>query len=44
MEELPIIPIFYHTFKYAKAPHLTGEALSGAGQMELRWLEKTSAG
>ena len=44
MEELPIIPIFYHTFKYAKAPHLTGEALSGAGQMELRWLEKTPTG
>jgi oligopeptide transport system substrate-binding protein len=44
MEELPVIPVFYHTFKYAKAPHLNGEALSGAGQMELRWLEKAAAG
>ena len=44
MDELPIIPVFYHTFKYVKAPHLTGEAISGAGQMELRWLEKTAAG
>jgi oligopeptide transport system substrate-binding protein len=44
MEELPVIPVFYHTFKYAKAPHLTGEAISGSGQMELRWLEKRVAG
>ena len=43
-KELPIIPVFYHTFKYAKAPFLAGEALSGAGQMELRWLEKTAVG
>ena len=40
MQEIPIIPVFYHTFKYAKASHLTGEALTPAGQMELKWLEK----
>ena len=44
MDELPIIPVFYHTFKYVKAPRLTGEAISGAGQVELRWLEKSSVG
>ena len=44
MEELPVIPVFYHTFKYVKVPGLTGEALSGAGQAELRWLERTSVG
>ena len=44
MDELPIIPVFYHTFKYVKAPQLTGEAISGAGQVELRWLEKGSVG
>ena len=44
MDELPIIPIFYHTFKYAKAPRLAGEAISSSGQVEFRWLEKTAAG
>jgi len=43
MQELPVIPVFYHTFKYAKAPNLKGEALSRSGQMELRWLEKEEA-
>lgn len=40
MSEMPVVPVFYHTFKYIKAPGLTGEALSPSGQMELRWLEK----
>ena len=44
MNELPVIPVFYHTFKYAKAPRLTGEAISASGQVELRWLEKASVG
>ena len=44
MDELPVIPIFYHTFKYVKAPRLTGEAISGSGQVEFRWLEKTAVG
>ena len=44
MEELPVIPVFYHTFKYAKAAHLAGDTSTGAGQMELRWLQKTAEG
>ena len=43
MDEVPVIPIFYHTFKYVKAPGLTGEAVSGSGQVEFRWLEKPAA-
>jgi oligopeptide transport system substrate-binding protein len=38
MKELPVIPVFYHTFKYTKTPNLTGEALSASGQMEWKWL------
>lgn len=40
MDHMPMIPVFYHTFKYTKAPHVEGEALSPAGQMELKWLTK----
>ncbi len=40
MTELPVIPIFYQTYKYAKSSHLHGEVLSRLGLMELKWLEK----
>jgi oligopeptide transport system substrate-binding protein len=40
MEEVPVIPVFYHTFKYTKAPSLSGEALSPSGQVEWKWLQK----
>jgi oligopeptide transport system substrate-binding protein len=38
MNELPVIPIFYQTYAYAKSPHLSGEALSAAGTLEIKWL------
>jgi oligopeptide transport system substrate-binding protein len=39
MNELPVIPIFYKTHAYAKSPHLSGETLSTAGALEIKWLE-----
>lgn len=41
MTQLPVIPLCYQTFKYIKSPHLTGEAISPVGMMELKWLEQT---
>ena len=40
MQELPIIPLFTQTYKYAKTAELRGEALSPTGIMELKCLEK----
>ena len=40
LEELPIIPLFTQTYKYAKAKHLKGEILSPTGIMELKNLSK----
>ncbi len=40
MRELPVIPLFYSTYKYATSSHLHGEVLSRLGLMELKWLEK----
>lgn len=40
MEEAPIIPIFYQTFKYAKNPKLQGEVISRLGLTELKWMKK----
>lgn len=41
MEEFPTIPVYFHTFKYAKKPGVRGESLSSVGQLELRRIEKT---
>ncbi len=41
MQELPVIPVFYHTFKYTKAPNVSGEVITPSGQMELKWLKKS---
>jgi oligopeptide transport system substrate-binding protein len=40
MQELPLIPIYYITYKYVKAPQVQGEAISPVGAIELKWLEK----
>ncbi len=40
LEQLPIIPVFYQTYKYTKNPKMKGEVLSRIGLMELKWLEK----
>lgn len=40
MKELPIIPLFTQTYKYAKSEGLTGEALSSTGIMELKGLKE----
>jgi oligopeptide transport system substrate-binding protein len=42
MQEFPVIPVFFTTFKYTKKPQVCGEALSQVGQLELRWMEKTT--
>jgi oligopeptide transport system substrate-binding protein len=39
-QELPLIPLFYLTYKYIKAPHVHGEVVSPVGAIELKWLEK----
>ena len=36
LEELPIIPVYEHTYKYAKKPSVSGEYLSPVGQLELK--------
>ncbi len=40
MEEFPLIPVYFHTFKYAKKPGVRGESLSPVGQLELKRVEK----
>jgi oligopeptide transport system substrate-binding protein len=42
MSQLPIIPVFYQTYKYVKVPGVTGEYVTPVGQMELKWLKKTT--
>lgn len=41
IDELPVIPIFYPIYNYAKAPSLVGESLSSIGIMEMKGLEHT---
>jgi oligopeptide transport system substrate-binding protein len=41
MQELPLIPLYYTTYKYAKTPKVHGEVISPVGTVELKWLEKT---
>ncbi len=37
MEELPIIPLFYYTFKYMKKDYLDNIYLSHLGQIDFKW-------
>ena len=39
LQELPVIPIYYPVYMYAKNPNLTGEYLSSIGIMELKKLK-----
>jgi oligopeptide transport system substrate-binding protein len=40
MTELPLIPLFYKTAQYVKAPGVVGEYFNPIGQMDLKWIEK----
>lgn len=37
MQELPIIPVFYYTFKYMKKDYLDNIYLSHLGQIDFKW-------
>jgi oligopeptide transport system substrate-binding protein len=37
MEEMPIIPLFYYTFKYMKKEHVNNIFLSDLGQIDFKW-------
>lgn len=37
MEEMPVIPLFYYTFKYMKKAHLNNIYLSHLGQIDFKW-------
>jgi oligopeptide transport system substrate-binding protein len=37
MQELPIIPLFYYTFKYMKKDYLDNIYLSHLGQIDFKW-------
>ncbi len=37
MEELPVIPLFYYTFKYMKKEYLDNIYLSHLGQIDFKW-------
>jgi oligopeptide transport system substrate-binding protein len=37
MEEMPIIPFFYYTFKYMKKEHVNNIFLSHLGQVDFKW-------
>lgn len=39
MDQLPVVPICYQTFKYVKSPKIRGEAVSPVGVVELKWLQ-----
>lgn len=41
MNQMPVIPVYYLTYKYIKAPHVDGEVLSQVGHMEFKGLEKS---
>lgn len=42
-QELPLIPLYYLTYKYMKAPGVHGEVISSVGAVELKWLEKENS-
>jgi oligopeptide transport system substrate-binding protein len=37
MEEMPIIPLFYYTFKYMKKEYVNNIFLSNLGQIDFKW-------
>lgn len=37
MDEMPIIPVFYYTFKYMKKEHVNNIFLSHLGQIDFKW-------
>jgi ABC-type oligopeptide transport system substrate-binding subunit len=37
MQELPIIPLFYYSFKYMKKEYLDNIYLSHLGQIDFKW-------
>jgi oligopeptide transport system substrate-binding protein len=39
MEEIPVIPLFYYTFKYMKKDYLNKIYLSHLGQIDFKWAE-----
>lgn len=39
MDEIPIIPLIYYTFKYMKKDHLDSIYLSHLGQIDFKWAE-----
>ena len=39
MEEMPIIPVFYYTFKYMKKDSVNNIYLSHLGQIDFKWAE-----
>jgi oligopeptide transport system substrate-binding protein len=38
MQQLPLIPVYYITYKYLKAPNLAGEVISSVGAVEFKRL------
>lgn len=40
LEQLPLIPIYYQTYKYAKQPGIEGESLSKLGLLEFKYLHR----
>lgn len=40
LQELPLIPIYYQTYKYAKQPGIKGESLSPLGLLEFKYLHR----
>ena len=39
-ENLPLIPLYYLSYRYAKSDNLSGEVVSPVGAFEFKWLEK----
>ena len=37
MDEMPIIPVYYYTFKYLKKEHVNNILLSHLGQIDFKW-------
>ena len=38
--ELPLIPLYYLTYKYVQNPSVHGVVVSPVGAIELKWIEK----
>jgi len=42
MDEMPIIPLFYYTFKYMKKEHVNNIFISHLGQLDFKWAYLTN--